>query len=104
MREILNRATSKGICGNEVHVCAHKFSCITVLGFITSQPIRQNRRCTHVRAHAHTHAVIGREIIKYTPLLLKELIMHVGHLLLWFTLLIAGGGHLSLINHKRAIV
>ena len=65
---------------------------------------------THMHAHTHTHThtlthrVIGREIIKYTPLLLKELIMQVGHLLLWLTLLIAGGGHLSLINHKRAIV
>lgn len=52
--------------------------CIAVLSSATSEAIRQNRACTH--ADTHTHCLIGREIMKHTPLLLKELIMQVGHL------------------------
>lgn len=75
--------------------------CNTVPAFMTSQPIRWNRTCTH--AHTHTHCLIGREIMKYAPLLLEELIMQVGHLLPCSVFLIAGGGHLSLLSHKRAM-
>lgn len=82
--------------------CVHVISpCIAVLGSTTSEAIRQNRACTH--ADTHTHCLIGREIMKYTPLLLKELIMQVGHLLPQSSFLITRGGHLSLLRHKRAM-
>lgn len=75
--------------------------CNTVPAFVTSQPISQKRTCTH--ADTHTYCLIGREITKYVPLLFEELIMQVGHLLPWSVFLIAEGGHLSLLSHKRAM-